>query len=310
MRAGSWRQCVRAARALVRACRGRAIADVAGAGRDVLMADHYDDDPIAASYAHAARPIVVKVPMERCRGLWFAGFACVPGGSHPYVETLMQHARGETDSYEDSPLREYFERWRPSSAADALGLADDAFVGIEALRRVPAAAAMAPWWPTRDLASFALAIHASTRRENEQATASARDATQLDAAGSHLFGPVSGRKGAIEFDRCIGIFRSVLCDGFLRDSTTLDGDVRGQALVRDDGSYAVLILSGQHRVAAAAAIDLNAIPIRFHHGAAVGSSVVHRSDVRHWPAVRSGIFTEVAALAVFDRLFAGHQPWA
>lgn len=309
MRPGYWRHLARTARDLIRAMRGIATNRGADGVRDVVVADRFHDDPIASTYMHAAGAMVVQVPVERCRGLWFAGFACASDGDHPYVHTLRDHERGEADSYEASPLRVYFDQWQPASAAEALGLADDSFGGLDALRRAPAAAAMAPWWPTRDLSSFVQAFGASTRRENLRATASSPAATQPAAMGSHLFGPVNGQKGAIEFDRCVRVFRSVLRNGFRRDSMTLDGDVRGQALVRDDGSYAVFVLNGQHRVAAAAATGLSSIPVRFQHGAAVGPSIIRRSDVSHWPGVRSGMFTDIAALAVFDRLFVGRQPW-
>ncbi len=303
------KRCVRAVADLARAIRGKGTADGVDVVHDVFVSELCDDDPVASTYAHASGATVVQVPIERCRGLWFAGFACGRDGNHPYVQTLTEHATGEAASYEASPLQAYFDRWHPASAAEALGLGDAAVGAMDWFHRAPAAAAMAPWWPTRDLASFAQDFEASTRRENLGSKASRTAATLPAAAGSHLFGPVSEEKGAIEFDRILRVFRSMLRNGFRRDAKTLDGDVRGQALVRDDGSYTVFILNGQHRVAAAAAVGLGAIPIRFQRGASVGQSIVHRSDAAHWPAVRSGTFTKNAALAVFDRLFVGRQPW-
>ena len=299
------RRLARAARELAHAVGGTATHGVAGAGRDVFVAECFDDDPVASTYAYASGATVVQVPVERCRGLWFAGFTYVRDGDHPFVRTMSAYAAGDITSYEASPLRAYYDSWQPASAAAALGLADAGFVDVAAFRRAPPVAAMAPWWPTKDLKSFVRTFHASTRRDN--ARAGARLAA---SAGSQLFGPVTAEKGALEFERCVHAYQSVRQRGFERDATTLDGDVRGQALVRDDGSYTVFILSGQHRVAAAAAIGLGAIPIRFQHGATVGLRIIRRSDVRHWPAVRSGTFTKVAALAVFDRLFMGQQPWA
>lgn len=303
-RTAYWRRCAHAAADLAHVIRGSNADGAEDAGRVVFVAESCHDDPVASTYAHPAGATVVQVPIERCRGLWFAGFACARDGDNPFVRTMTAHARGEAEAYEASPLRSYFDRWQPASAAEALGVANLVFGGIDALRRAPAAAAMAPWWPTKDLASFARAFEASTRREN------VRSGVPLnDASGSHLYGPVSAAKGALEFERCVRVYESMLRIGFRRDAKTLDGDVRGQALVRDDGSYAVFILSGQHRVAAASAFGLSAVPVRFHDGASVGARIVHRSDVAHWPAVRDGSFTETAALAVFDRLFVGRQPW-
>lgn len=305
-RSGLWRRWARAARGLARELRGTppdgGVADV---GRAVFVAEGFDDDPVASTYAHAAGATVVQVPIERCRGLWFAGFPCTRGGDHPYVRTMTAYAAGAASTYEASPLRSYFERWQPATAAAALGLAHAAFRDMVAFRRAPAAAAMAPWWPATDLPSFVRLFHVSTRRDN------ARAGAPLPAsAGSHLFGPVTAEKGALEFERCVRAYESVREHGFERNAERLDGDVRGQALVRDDGSYTVFILSGQHRVAAASASGLRTVPVRFHDGAAVGPRIVHRSDAAHWPAVRAGTFSVVAALAVFDRLFDGVQPWA
>lgn len=280
--------------------RGRSVEH----GHEVFVATDREDGPIASLYAHAAQPTVVPVPLAACRGLWFAAFRCDVDGDHPYVRTMVDFGQGTISSYTDSPLRTYFERWCPRTAAEALGVGRTWSGGIAAFLTLPPEAAMAPWWPTCDLARFANAVRSSTERENVRA-----GSTLSAAAGSHLHGPVTAAKGDVEFQRCVRVFTSVQSHGFVCDHETLDGDVRGQVLVRDDGSYAVMILSGQHRIAAAAALGYRTAPVRFQHGAHVGMRLVHRGDVRHWPGVRSGLFSEDAALAVFDRVFTGRQPW-
>lgn len=209
---------------------------------------------------------------------------------------------GAVSSYVGSPLEAFYDAWQPASAAEALGL--DARAGGP-LGSAPPLGAMAPWWPFADLTTFAATFATVVEMEN------AAKGRPLSAdAGCLQHGPVSLDKGELEFARCVEIFETVRAVGFQRSSETRDGDVRGQVLVRDDGEYAVLVLNGQHRIAAAAATGLATVPIRFFHGSTTGSRVVYRSDVEYWPAVRGGWFSAPEALQVFDRVFDGLPPSA
>lgn len=266
----------------------------------VVLAPECAGAPIASFYASASAATVVDVPLHRCRGLWFAGFSCAAGSDHPFVRTMSAYETGVASSYAGSPLEEFYESWRPASAAESLGLHETS--GLFA--RVPALAAVAPWWPVHDLTAFAVSVSAMIEADNRE-----RGSALRAEAGSHLHGPVSLAKGELEFDRCVEIYQAIRTFGYHRSSDTANGDVRGQVLVREDGDYAIMVLHGQHRIAAAAAAGLPAVPVRFHHGSSTGSRVIHRADVDQWPSVRRGWLSVPEALHVFDRLFEGRQAW-
>jgi hypothetical protein len=271
--------------------------------REVIVANEYAGAPLASFYAFASRPAVVDIPLSRCRGLWFAAFPCTPEAGHPFVETMKAFSGDPTLTYERSPLRAYYEKWQPSSAAQALGLEPRTEPGP--LDLAPSIAAVAPWWPVEDLKTFADELHALVDAEN------AEFGPPLGAEnGVLLHGPTSPAKGALEFRRCTEIIERVRDEGYRRRSETPDGDIRGQLLVDESGDYTVLVLSGQHRIAAAAAAGHDAVPIRFFDGKKSGARVVRRTEAEAWPLVRCGWFTREEAASVFDRLFAGRPPWS
>ncbi len=277
-----------------------ALAPVRTRRPKVVLAPEYADAPVASFYACASDATVVDIPLHRCRGLWFAAFSCDVGSDHPFIRTALALESGVSATYAGSPLQAYYDSWRPASAAESLGLPDR--TGL--LAQAPAVAAAAPWWPVHDLAAFAEDFEAGIAAENAE-----NGAPLPAAAGSLLHGPVSPEKGALEFARCVAIYRAIRTFGYRRSSDTPDGDVRGQVLVDEGGDYSVLVLNGQHRIAGAAAAGLSSVPIRFYDGTLSGSRVVHRADVEMWPSVRRGWLTVPQALHVFDRLFAGRPPW-
>ncbi len=266
----------------------------------MVVASEHADAPVASFYESPSVATVVDVPLQRCRGLWFAAFPCGLGSDHPFIRTMVAFESGASTTYGGSPLEAYYDHWRPTSAAQALGLPET----TGPLGHAPALAATAPWWPIHDVEAFAIDLEAGIEAENAE-----NGAALPASAGSLLHGPVSPGKGALEFARCVKSFQSIRSLGFQRSSDTPDGDARGQVLVRDGGDYAVLVLNGQHRVAGAAAAGLTSVPVRFYDGTLSGSRIVHRADVEMWPAVRHGRLSAPQALHVFDRLFEGRPPW-
>ncbi|MNL59036.1 hypothetical protein D3C87_1827260 [compost metagenome] len=103
-----------------------------------------------------------------------------------------------------------------------------------------------------------------------------------------------------EFRRLTGIYDAIAREGYRR-SDAPDGDIKGVVLVGGDG-FRVLVTAGHHRASALTALGKDTAPIR------IDNPVVRRSEAGAWPNVRSGLFSEAQALAVFDRLFAGAQP--
>lgn len=114
--------------------------------------------------------------------------------------------------------------------------------------------------------------------------------------GCKYFGPVSSRKGRIEYESLCRTFESIKFDGFKRDSG-FDGDIGGFLLRRDE-DYRLVVSYGHHRLAAVAALEYETIPAKIVHPV-----VVCRRDAPYWSQVKRGAWTQDEAVRCFDLLF-------
>jgi hypothetical protein len=247
------------------------------------------EDPITAAYRAGVRPFVIEMALADCRILPGLAFACVVGRGNPFIETLVDFAAGRGD-YESSPLPRFYRDWRPQSAADVLGLGD----AVPGLAAAPPLGFVMPWaslTPKQAEARWIGLIEADNREHGAGTDA---------AAGWKSWGPVSDVVGRLEYRRLIAVFESIRQGGYRRSDED-NGDIKAAVLCRGD-AYAALVTAGHHRAAAAAASGMGTVPVR------IDNALVRREDVRHWPNVRSGLYGEAAALALFDRLFEGRQP--
>lgn len=249
-------------------------------------------DPIDAAYASPERPFVIDVPVLHCRGLHALAFPMDPFGRHPFIATVRAFGEGLTDP-RTSPLSDYYRGYRPQTAAEVLGL-PLAEVHPE-LARGPFAATL-PW-------DFRSPVEAQAFWQMICALDYRRHGFDLDHRhGWKAWGPVTDVALQAEFLRLLRAYRSILRQGYLRHSAH-DGDIGGRIL-RSGSETRILLEAGQHRAAVLAALGWTGIPLR------MTSSIVDRADVSSWPNVRRGFFTRQQALAVFDRVFAGRQPFA
>jgi hypothetical protein len=77
--------------------------------------------------------------------------------------------------------------------------------------------------------------------------------------------------------------------------------LRVEVLIDESGDWCALMRSGAHRVAAAAALEVEMIPLRIDR-------LIHRSDAPVWPGVTSGEFSLEDALGYSDSVLAGSPP--
>lgn len=111
-------------------------------------------------------------------------------------------------------------------------------------------------------------------------------------------GPWSAAKIAIEHARIDALVASIGARGFVTDEWPT-----GRILL-DGDDWAINPHAGQHRAAVAEAMGLRTIPMVFE----AGIPPVRRSEGRHWPAVRAGLFRIDEAMAVFDGVMAATPP--
>lgn len=251
-------------------------------------------DPIEAASRAGLRPFLIDVPTENCRIMPGAAFACAAGVGNPFVDTLAQYAAGRLTGYSGSPLNDFHRQWQPQSAVKVLGVGPQGLGnGLETAGPFGMIMPFSPQSPQDAERRWRQMI------ENDNI----EHAISGDAAmGWKGWGPVSLELGEAEIVRLTRVFASISERGYVRNDTR-DGDIKGVVLF-DGKDFRIMITGGHHRAAALAVLGHATAPVRIDH------PIARRAEVIHWPAVTSGYFDPGAALAVFDRIFAGRQPWS
>jgi hypothetical protein len=245
-------------------------------------------DPLqAVTLAATHRPVVLLVAPRRIRGLHW--FPC--DHRHPFVAGLVAYHKEGVRRYEPSPLRAFYDEYQPPNAASSLGLSDGEAPELAAW---PPQAQAWPW--NRNPPEDCLARHEETERDE----ARQHGIRFRNGDGSKFFGPISPTIGQLQLDRLIAVYRSIQAHGWRRHDGK-GGDAAGRLLVEEGGNWCIQLWTGQHRVAAAVAAGLTAIPVR------VEGVPIRRSEVDRWPQVVAGRIRREAALAVFDRVLAGQS---
>ncbi|WP_083499543.1 hypothetical protein [Thioalkalivibrio nitratireducens] len=258
-----------------------------------------DIHPLEAWYrAGRYQPVLMDVPLSKLRGLGSAAFPCTRDSGHPFIETLLEYESGKTRSYAGSALERFYQNWQPKNAAEHLGVGDDP--ECAKLRELDAIEAVLPWSrndPALQRANVEGAVTLTSLSESGR--------TMVARNRWHLLGPATEESGTHEFWRLIDAYRSIKGNGFQRRDVS-DGDIRGTVMFDGDDWCVWIGGGGQHRVSVICAQGFAAAPVRvFYHI----PTVVRREDSSYWPHVVDGLFTQRAALRVFDRIFEGRAPW-
>lgn len=79
------------------------------------------------------------------------------------------------------------------------------------------------------------------------------------------------------------------------------GNIGGYILMNDSGQWCCMISGGQHRIAVAAALGIDPIPINLF-------GIIRRKEANNWAQVRNGAFTVEEAQEIFDVIMSGSLP--
>lgn len=251
---------------------------------DLRLTEESPRDILLSHAGILRRSLLVEVPLTHCR----SALGVAPDERHPFVATLTN---GVPKSYEGSELEDYYRECRPATAAEALGVPPDEAPGYS---NASPFSYLMPWYGTNP-------EHTATRRGQRMAEEAAEHGFELSSGGLTHFGPVAHAKGALEVERLRKLYHSMSEVGFVRSDAKGD-DVTGALLTDSSGRWCVYIGCGQHRVAIAAVLGFNSIPVR------IESPPVKREEVSYWPQVVRGRITPEAALTVFERVMAGDPP--
>jgi hypothetical protein len=218
----------------------------------------------------------------------FVGFGFSTSGWHPFVAALVEYRLGLAASYDASILKDYYEAWRPDTAAAAL--AGFELRGSALSDMPPHCFYVTPWSATTPELMTELVIWWSAC-ENEEHGDSSLD---FRDHGLGYFGPTHPAKGELEYRRLTTIFERLRATGYDRSH----GDVNVRLLARGAELRFIVDGGGYHRTAAMSAAGMQQVPAVFREPFAI-----RVEDVDYWPQVRRGVWNRDDAVRYFHHLF-------
>lgn len=247
------------------------------------------DDPLSALARGNGSPVIIEVPLSRCRTFQELGFLATPDSANPFLMTLQWAQVAGHDTYDKSPLKKYYDTVRLTTGADKLGI-DSAQMRTYSPLHVDA-----PWRNPPGEAVY----QRRARTVRREAKAYGKTLTIND--GWRAFGPMTDSMGEFEFQRLLFISNSIAHNGY--NISDFQSYPTGNLMLTGDNEWAVLIDDGNHRVSALGVYHYKRTPIILDP-----LKTIRRSDAASWPAVQQGAMTSEEARQVFDRIFSGRQP--
>ena len=242
--------------------------------------------PLQATYGQHEHGLVgLEAPLDSfCN---YTGLTYGENGWHPFVATLKAYRDGHL-SYEKSPLARYYASWQPDNAQEAFIEFTNA---PTILAQYPSFAFVSPWHTT-SLSERVKHIKDNIKSENRKA-----GIPDLGVeAGFGLHGPVDAAKGRIEFDRLVRTYESIRKKGYIVESRA--ELIIGFALVNNEGDYRIIVVHGNHRLAALTVLGYEHVPVRL-----VAPFVVTKNSSEWWPQVQAGGWSKRQAESYFAHLF-------
>lgn len=247
-----------------------------------------ENDPRALNY-HQGQSILVEGEVDHGRGL--GSFPLSADGPHPFVCAVRAGLSSEhpLEAIQQS-LDSYYATVQPKNAAERLGLSSE---DCPQLSSIPPQVLLLPWHTDT--------VQQIVAWKSKERPAIREYGSPVDAPyslGYKFFGPSSPELVLHEASRLHRLLASIQATGYLRIKTGRDPSCHAMYI---GGEWRWVVGKGEHRVAVLAALGWAVIPIRI-------SQIVRREEVKVWPNVRSGVFSEEIALKIFDNYFYGYSP--
>jgi len=257
-------------------------------GSDPALPPLFDDPLEALCYEQGGEAAAFWCPLKYTVKQNALSYS--PRGWHPFVATLREYAAGESAGYDDSVLRHFHETHQPENAAEAIAGFGQAPSDYE---NRPAHVYRLTPWRSRTADWVDQNVRKWSKRDAREHGGSERD-WSFDEDGYQYHGPVSERRGRLEYQRLTNLYERLKADGYDRSR----GHVHVIVLRRADEIRFLNQGPGNHRTAAMAALGYDTVPTKFYK-----RHVVDAGMVKYWPQVRSGAWTEEQAEAYFNHLF-------
>lgn len=222
-------------------------------------------------------------PVDHTRNILAFSFA--PGKGHPFTEGMVDDLNTQTISADHTHMALFYERFQPKNLLEALFETRDhpllrtlAKKDLEPLIRISSKTYLVPW-------------------VDEAIPMGGFGKNMSESEGSHYLGPVSQHHLSSEFERIKTVVSSIQLHGFNVDKQT--DTIRGYFLFHAN-NYVCVIVGGNHRVGALAALNSPSIPVELHPER---PPFVTLNDLHRWPGVKNGTFSPALAEAMFLRFF-------
>lgn len=270
--------------------------------RPVDLTAHRDMHPVEAAYLAEDKPALLRVSLSKCLHMHYLASPCSERTSSPFVHTLLDYVSGERMHYQDSRLEKFYDLFQPRTAAEYMDVPEDA---CRAMAETPPLATPVFWL---NQSSSEHVARLKLRQQQTDIQNREHGAPHLSWHDGHpLFGPVSQKKGELEFRRLTEIYQIIDVEGFKHDKAGTD-NITAVALIDGDDWRFFLRRAGQHRAAAAVALGYDEIILELLPEACGG--IVYRDHVNYWPVVMARDIGREQALRLFDRVFSGTPPTA
>jgi hypothetical protein len=240
-----------------------------------------DDPSVALASLIRSEATIAWCPVEWC--VMFNGLSLASHGYHPFAAASAELLARPAQRYPGSRLEHYYAAWQPADALEALIGAPNAPVS---LRRYPRYLMPEPW--TDVSLDDRLAFVEQTMRWESVGIG---EELLGPEDGHGLQGPVTRRKGEVEFRRLRRPLRSIARKGFDRRY----GDLAAQ-LLRRGPELRCRIIHGHHRAGILAALGREKIVLRL-------TQLVDIKRIDEWPQVRNGTWSAAQAEEYFNHHF-------
>lgn len=222
-------------------------------------------------YVHAE----ISCDVEKCTSLYGFGFSS--DRWHYLASTMRQYLENPNIAYKDTCLWTYFQKFQPANMFECLfGLdhIDSETNAALSFYRDPERGPM-PWTTTKAL-----------------------DTKAHLAAFTGDYGPLEDAAIAERFERIKGVVESLKLRGYRHDMLgDPDDPIRG-VIIKHGNDWRMVIIGGNHRASALAALGYSSIPVQSHRGL---PAIIDVANSSQWPIVRGGVLSDNLAkrLALF-----------
>ena len=208
-----------------------------------------------------------------------------PGEGHPFTEGIRDYLSDRTLSADATRMARFYERFQPATLFDAF------FSSVDH----PLLKELDPT-ELNPLQTFSSLTYAAPWIE-DPIPMGGFGQDMPESEGSHYLGPVSERHLTSEYARLQTVVQSIETHGF--DIDKQSDTIRGYFLFHHDQSVCVIV-GGNHRVGALAALNSPFIPVEQHPHRPQRVSL---DTIDSWPMVQAGTVSQALAQAVFLRFF-------